>query len=334
MTVSSVGEHGLIARIRAAAGPMPPWVRVGIGDDAAVIDPPRGEVEVVTTDAQIEGVHFRQDLLSWPAIGAKALSVNISDLAAMAASPRAATLSLALPPSMPLADFDGLLEGFLHVARAARVPLVGGNLSASPGPVVIDVTLIGSARKRRLLSRAGGAAGHLLYVTGQLGAAAAALRTADPDGTAGTPSEAREPSAKAENPEDFTRTSRVLLPLARELAANRLASAAVDLSDGLADGVRQLAAASGTGATVYSSKIPVHPAATAEDALNGGEDYELLLAVPARRRRGFEAVARRHDRVTCIGELTPAASGCRLDRAGVTAALPGGFSHFGAWSGD
>lgn len=317
MTISSVGEHGLIARIRAAAGPMPPWVRLGIGDDAAVIDPPRGEVEVVTTDAQVQGVHFRADLMSWTAIGAKALSVNVSDLAAMAASPRAVTLSLALPPAMAIADFDALLDGFLTVARAARVPLVGGNLSASPGPVVIDVTLIGSARKRRLLTRAGGAAGHLLYVTGQLGGAAAALR-----------------AAKPWNHDDFTRTSRVLLPLSRELAANRLVTAAIDLSDGLADGVHQLAAASGTGATVYSSKIPVQTDATVDDALRGGEDYELLFAVPPRRRRGFEVVARRHDRVTCIGQLTPAAAGCQLDAGGTTAALATGFSHFGAWSGD
>ena len=169
MTISDIGERALIERIRARVPPPPAWVPIGIGDDAAVIEPARGELEVVTTDCQVEDVHFRRAWMSMRDIGRKALAVNVSDLAAMGASPRVATLSLALPSSLPVADFDELLDGFMSLANEVKLTLVGGNLAGSPGPIVIDVTLIGSARRRRILTRSGGRAGHLLYVTGSLG---------------------------------------------------------------------------------------------------------------------------------------------------------------------
>ena len=299
--ISEIGEHALIARIRERAGTPPSWVHIGIGDDAAVIAPERGELDVVTTDCQIEGVHFDRRWHAMREIGAKALAVNLSDLAAMAALPRAATLSLALPPALLLEDFDALVDGFLSLAALARVTLIGGNLSNSPGPIVIDVTLIGSARRRRILTRSGGAPGHLLYVTGPLGAASANLET-----------------HKRSDAHTL-----LLLRLSRELASNRVVSACMDLSDGLADGVSQIATASGTGAAVGSASVPVHPTATLEHALRGGEDYELLFAVPAKRRRAFERIAGRMTPVTCIGELTKDPS-LRLDEG----PLGGGFAHF------
>lgn len=308
MSISTLGEHALIARIKTRAGDAPPWVQIGIGDDAAVIEPARGELDIVTTDCQVEDVHFSRAWMSMREIGAKALAVNISDMAAMAAMPRAATLSLALPAALAIDEFDALIDGFLRLARAAKITLVGGNLSRSPGPLFIDVTLIGSARKRRILTRGGGAPGHLLYVTGYLGGAAHrvanALRSDDLTGRWGERTVA-------------------LVACSRAVSANRLASACMDLSDGLADGVRQLAAASGTGAAVLSSKVPVAPGATLEQALTGGEDYELLFAVPARRRRGFEKIAGQQSTVTCIGELTKAPD-LSIDGA----PLPAGFSHF------
>lgn len=303
MNISEIGEHALIARIRERAGAPPSWLEVGIGDDAAVIVPERGELDVVTTDCQIEDVHFSRAWMSMREIGAKALAVNLSDLAAMAAAPRAATLSLALPPALALDDFDALIDGFLTLATLAKLTLVGGNISKSPGPIVIDVTLIGTARRRRLLTRGGGAPGHLLYVTGTLGLASANLARQRGGGSYERPA--------------------LLIGVARELAANRLASACMDLSDGLADGVSQMARASGTGAHVLSSKVPVHTDATLEQALRGGEDYELLLAVPQRRRRGFEKIAGRTTAVTCIGELTKDPA-LRLDEG----PLGSGFVHF------
>ncbi len=330
MKISHIGEHGLIERIRERAGDAPAWVHIGIGDDAAVIEPERGELDVVTTDCQIEGVHFDRRWNSMREIGAKSLAVNLSDLAAMGASPRAATLSLALPGALALDDFDALIDGFLTLAKSAKLTIIGGNISSSPGPIIIDITLIGTARRRRILTRSGGSAGHLLYVTGMLGRAAAELerrRAYEPGGSYESERSyehsegSSEPSY--EHPAKSYERSVLLLNVSREVASNRLASACMDLSDGLADGVTQIAEASRTGATVISSKVPVHPEATLEQALRGGEDYELLFAVPPRRRRGFERIAARHTPVSCIGELTKAPP-LTLDEG----PLGGGFTHF------
>lgn len=318
MLISDLGEQALIARIRARMPVMPAHVITGIGDDAAVIEPARGELDVVTTDSQIESVHFDRAWMSMDDIGWKALAVNVSDLAAMGATPRAATLSLALPGTLAVADFDGLMDGFLALAAELRVPLVGGNLSRSPGPIMIDVTLIGSARRRRVLTRGGGRAGHLLYVTGTLGRTAAHVAMAQ-RGEVPAHASGRSPLVPA--------APRARLQCGQQVARNRMASACMDLSDGLSDAVQQMANQCGTGARILSSKIPVDASATLEQALAGGEDYELLFAVPLRRRRGFEQIAGRHADVTCIGELT-ANSGAVLDRAGVLEPLSPGFSHF------
>jgi thiamine-monophosphate kinase len=312
MLISDLGERALIERIHARVPAAPAWVAIGIGDDAAVLEPARGELDVVTTDCQIEDIHFKRAWMSMHDIGRKALAVNISDLAAMGAAPRAATLSLALPASLPVADFDALIDGFLSLAREAKVPLVGGNLSQSPGRIMIDVTLIGSARRRKILTRSGGRAGHLLYVTGTLGRVAAGIARAE----------------RGEAVDSLSPVSPVSrLSCGQQVARNRAASACMDISDGLADAVGQLAAASGTGARILSSKIPVDPLATLEQALSGGEDYELLFAVPARRRRNFELIAGQHTDIACIGELTPGADAV-LDRDGQVRPLGGGFSHF------
>lgn len=318
MLISDLGERALIERIHARVPVAPSWVTLGMGDDAAVLVPARGELDIVTTDSQVENVHFKRAWMSMHDIGRKALAINVSDLAAMGATPRAATLSLALPASLLVADFDALVEGFLSLAAEVRVPLVGGNLSRSPGPIMIDVTLIGSARPRKILRRGGGHAGHLLYVTGTLGRVAAGIANALRTEAAGT----LEPGTLGPSLSPVSR-----LVCGQQVARNRVASACMDISDGLADAVSQMAAASGTGARIHSSKIPVDAVATLEQALSGGEDYELLFAVPSRRRRGFEKIAGREATVTCIGELTPG-SDAVLDRDGLSEPLGGGFSHF------
>src|SRR5689334_5019394 len=118
---------------------MPSWVEVGPGDDAAVVKPPRGLREVLTTDALVDGVHFDQAFVPPDAIGHRALAVNLSDLAAMGAEPRAVLLSLALPGSMAVAVLDGMLDGFLRGAQAHRAALIGGNITRTPGPLVVNV---------------------------------------------------------------------------------------------------------------------------------------------------------------------------------------------------
>ena len=331
--LSHVGERALIERIRARAGAPPDWVELGIGDDAAVLRPPRGGVEVLTTDSLVEGIHFRREWTSPRAIGHKAIAVNLSDLAAMGAEPRGVLLSLALPSDLDLQWFDALIDGFFTVADRARAPLVGGNITGSPGPLVIGVTAVGAVHPRKVLTRGGGRPGHDLYLTGSIGAAAAGLGLRRAGLTdADLNSAAADCVARYEQPE-------ARLQCGIQVSRNRAASACVDLSDGLADAARQLSAAGGTGVVLDAAAIPVHPGAAAwasslnqdplQFALSGGEDYELLFAVPPRRRGGFLAVARRGGglAITRVGRLTTE-PGCWLQAGGGREPLPEGFVHF------
>src|SRR5204862_5303584 len=159
ISVSQVGEHALIARIRARLPPAPPFVVVGIGDDAAVLEPERNALEVITTDSQVEGVHFDLAFSSPADVGHKALAVNLSDIAAMGASPRIALLSLVLPPTWPAAHVDALVDGMAALAARSTVSIVGGNIARSPGPLVVDLTVTGSVHRRRVLTRSGARAG-------------------------------------------------------------------------------------------------------------------------------------------------------------------------------
>jgi thiamine-monophosphate kinase len=174
-TVAELGERALIERIKARLS-SPEWVLVGPGDDAAVIEPERRMADVLTTDALVEGVHFDRRFCPPDAIGHKALAVNLSDLAAMGAVPRAALLSLVLPGELPAADVDGLLDGMLALAARHQVSLVGGNITRSPGPLVVDVTAIGAVSPRRILERSGARPGDDVFVTGSIGNGAAGLQ--------------------------------------------------------------------------------------------------------------------------------------------------------------
>ena len=317
MTVEEIGEHALIERIRARIPPAPSFVIVGIGDDAAVVAPERNALEVFTTDSQVEGVHFDQTIVGAADIGHKALAVNLSDLAAMGAAPRVALLSLVLPPGLPVTAVDALVDGMTALAARARIAIVGGNIARSPGPLVVDVTAVGSVHRRRILTRAGARAGDDLYVTGSVGGAAYGLRLLQQSRSA-----VGRAVDKYRRPEPRTRFGTLL-------GRNRAARTCIDLSDGLADGVRQLADASGLGAIVDAGAIPVEAGAALEDALSGGEDYELLFAAPAAMRSRLRQVQRlaKDVTVTRIGRLT-ADRAVLLNRDGATEPLPSGFVHF------
>jgi thiamine-monophosphate kinase len=335
-TVATLGEHRLIALIRSLVPPAPAWVTVGIGDDAAVVEPERNRLEVLTTDVVIEGVHFDRKFCDPESIGFKALAVNLSDLAAMGAAPRVALLSLGLPAGLLVADLERMLQSLIALATRHKLVLVGGNIARSPGPLFLDVTVTGTCKRRRVLTRAGGRAGDELYVTGALGAAAAGLvwlRRADSAG----PSEGISPSETVSSAVERFLRPEPRLRFGVIAGRTQAASACMDLSDGLADAVRQMAAASGLGAIVEAAALPIHPGATEilqepsqilGAALSGGEDYELLLAVPRRRKRRFLAVHRLTGLpVTRIGVLT-AEPELMLRHQDRDEPLPGGFEHF------
>jgi thiamine-monophosphate kinase len=348
MVVADFTEQELIARVRAALPQAPPWLLIGIGDDAAVVEPERNRVDVFTVDAIVEGVHFDRRFTPPAAIGHRALAVNLSDLAAMGASPRLALLSMALPPELPCADFDALIGGLVQLAGAHKVHLVGGNLTRISGPLVVDVTAAGTAKRRGVLVRSGARPGDEIYVTGTIGAAAAGLQILKSGmpraGRAGQSGDATAGRGACAPEADAVR--RYLFPEPRVrtgvlLGRNRAASACMDLSDGLADAVSQVAEASGVGAILDAAALPIHAAARAcfagrgEDELIGAaaasDDYELLVTVRPRSRGRLLAARSGGAPFTRIGVCT-AERDVRLRWTDGAATrdtpLPSGFGHF------
>jgi thiamine-monophosphate kinase len=357
--VAGLSERQLVDRIRRQLLPAADWLLVGIGDDAAVVEPERNRCEVLSVDAIVEGIHFDRAFVPADAIGYRALAVNLSDLAAMGAAPRLALLSMALPPDLALADFDGMVGGFARLASAHRIQVVGGNLTRSPGPLMIDVTVAGSVKRRQALTRSGARAGDEIYVSGSIGAAAVGLRilretalttrettltTKDTKDTKEQSSgEIGRPFVSSASSVVKEAVARYLYPEPRirlgiQLARNRAASAAIDLSDGLGDGVHRIAEASGVGVRIDARALPIDPAVRAwcaergldpvQEAVSAGDDYELLFTVRPRTGRRLEA-ARRHGGapLTCIGRCVDGAAVVLTD-AGAERELPRGYEHF------
>lgn len=257
-------------------------MRLGIGDDCAVLRPPSGHDLLVTTDFSLEGRHFRRDWHSPEATGHRCLARGLSDLAAMGARPLAAFLSLALPAGFTKRVagrrwVDGFFDGLLALADQTGTPLAGGDTATAPGEAILaDIVLLGSAPRGTELRRRGARPGDLLYVTGALGGAAAEL-----DRLMATPQTFRKAFAGPNHPHLFPAPR---LRTGDRLRAARLATAAMDVSDGLSTDLRHLCEESGVGAVVDASALPLHvllQGKTLEEALSmalhGGEDYELLF---------------------------------------------------------
>jgi len=326
-TVADIGERALIQRITARLA-TPAWLVVGPGDDAAVVEPPRGALDVFTTDVQVEGVHFDRRFVAPDAIGHRALAVNLSDLAAMGARPRAALLSLVLPDDLDVDTVDGLLDGLIALADRCRVAVVGGNISRSPGPLVVDVTAIGAVRRRRILTRSGARPGDGVYVTGSIGDALVGLTSLQQGGS---------DTVTAQEQRYLRPEPRIGAGLA--LGGHRAATSCMDLSDGLADAVHQVAAASGVGITIEASALPIADAVRrwheregrdpAVAALQGGDDYELLFTTRTAHEGRLRGVRRavRDLALTRIGVVTRDRR-LVLRTADGDRELPGGYEHF------
>ncbi|HIF91727.1 MAG: thiamine-phosphate kinase [Myxococcales bacterium] len=270
-TLADLGEPALIRRIARRAGhPASAVWPKAIGDDAAILRPRKNEDLVLSTDAQVEGTHFRFERESPRAIGRRALAVNLSDLAAMGARPVGALLSLCAPPELALSVFDGMVAGFVDESRRFDCPLVGGNLSKAR-ECSLTVTVVGRVKRGHALRREGLRLGDLLFVTGELGAAALARLRADRSGG----QLRRIPTARIE--------------AGLALAQIPQVRACIDLSDGLASDLSQLLECTGLGAEIDPGSLPSPRGFTRScvslglDATTlqaaGGEDYELLFGL-------------------------------------------------------
>lgn len=263
-----LSEEELLEAIRRVLSGAGPEVRVGVGDDAAVLAPSGGEL-VITTDALVEDVHFLRGPTGARDLGYKAIAVTVSDIAAMGASPRAAVCALTLPSDVEAAWVMELFGGMREACDEYALWLVGGDLS-SGREAAIAVTVTGEVAPGRAVLRSGARTGDHVVVTGELGGSAAGLRLT---GSRTMPTEKERALVR-----------RHLRPTARVgeggVLAARGATAMMDISDGLALDLTRLCHASGVAATIAIADVPVAHLATLEDALGGGEDYELLATMP------------------------------------------------------
>ncbi len=296
LRLADLGEDRLVARLTRGL-PTSATLLVGPGDDCAVLAGPNARRrQLLKTDALVEGIHF---LPTAPpaAVGWKAAARAVSDIAAMGGWPTHALVTLAAPPTCDVAWLTGVYRGLARAARRFRFSIAGGETSGAPtgNAVVIAVTLLGEVEAKCCVLRSGGRPGDVLAVTGRLGGSLAGWHL----------------------------KFQPRLDEARWLAQHFRPTAMMDLSDGLAQDLPRLAAASGTGWRLDVKAIPRRRGATLAQALGDGEDFELLLAVPPRRWTALQtAWAKRFPRLplTRIGQLTP---------AGLTEPpLHGGYAHF------
>lgn len=318
----SLSEFTLIDRFFSACGTPRADCALGVGDDAALLRVPADRELAVTQDTLVQGVHFFAGSAPQP-LGHKALAVNLSDLAAMGAEPAWATLALTLPAAGP-AWLAAFAAGFCTLARDSGVQLVGGDITR--GPLALSVTALGLVPHGQALRRSGARPGDLIYVSGTLGDAGLALLRLGQDREAELSDELR---ARLERP-----TPR----LALGQALRGLASAAIDVSDGLAADLGHILECSGVGAELRLADLPLSPAITAHLAqggdrllpLSAGDDYELCFTLPPGHRADLEAlVPRLACPITCIGRIGTRPGLRVLGPDGRTLPLArGGYDHF------
>jgi thiamine-monophosphate kinase len=318
-SILPLGEKSLIARIRRRAARRQ-GVAAGIGDDCAIVQIPPGNQTLVTTDLSLEGVHFRREWHPAEAVGHRCLTRGLSDIAAMGGIPIAAFLSLALPQNLPQSWADQFVKGLLKLADACHVSLAGGDTAQSPSGVLADIAVVGSVPKGKAIRRSGARAGDRIYVTGALGGAAATLKLLF--------------SGRKLRPSDFPRHFRPTprIEVGRFLLEKALASAMIDLSDGLSTDLVHICEESGVGAGIQAPAIPCasigKPAREVDlqFALHGGDDYELLFTA----RHGKRVPSRIAGvPITQIGHITSDKHVVLVNQDGVASELrPQGWEHF------
>ncbi len=317
MKIDQLGEFGLIDRIQSALPQPGRDVMVGIGDDVAVLRAGGERVLLATCDVQVEGTHFLRDAISPRDLGRKALAINLSDIAATGGTPRFALISLGLPRDLAVEYVDELYAGLRIEAERYGVDIVGGNISGSPSGLFVDITLLGEAMPENVVLRSGAQVGDQILVTGTLGDAAAGVAMLlDP---ALTTTEAYAAAARARRDTPTPRVKEGIW-----IGASHMATAMVDISDGLAGDLGHLCERSGVGARLLAQNLPITRAnrdlaqvARGSElyfGLHGGEDYELLFT--ARPAQAAALATQITDQtgtpVSIIGEILPEGEGMQL----------------------
>lgn len=317
-------EMDFVAWIRRRTPRQVEGLTLGIGDDAALVTVPPGQELILTADMSIEDVHFRSELHPPRAVGHRALARSLSDIAAMGGTPRYALLSLAVSEHTTRRWLEGFFRGLLALARQFSVAVIGGDTAMVTGPTAADVIVAGVVPRGQALRRSGAKAGNRIFVSGRLGMSALGLRSLLP--------QSRSRSSPSKSALRAHLSPQPQCALGRFLSEHRLATAMMDLSDGLSIDLLRLCTASGVGARLFADQIPKPVIPDPEDALelalHGGEDYQLLFTVPAAK---MAKIPRLFGRVPlhCIGEIHTSPGIELVDSEGRTVPVKtGGYDHF------
>lgn len=333
-TLEHLGEFGFLEKIRASLKSKDPSVKLGIGDDAALFKPTPGHELVFTTDMLVEGKHFDFKWITPWQLGAKTMAVNVSDCAAMGARPTVAVVSLGVPKDTPVANLEAFYDGMKGWGESYGAQIVGGD-TVSSDKFVVNVAMIGEVEAGHALKRSGAKVGDALFTTGTLGDSAAGLHSLQ------NPSEKGKEAASLLAKRHLTPTPR--FTAGRFLSTKKLATAAIDISDGLSSEIHHLCEESGTGAEIHEEGLPISPSLLhycgergldpLDFVLHGGEDYELLFTVPLPRIADAlrKLPAETGVAVKSIGRMVPQAKGITfINRKGERIPLASkGFDHFG-----
>lgn len=324
-----IGEFGLIANIRNRMGTSHPEVIRSIGDDVAVIDLGKKAL-LLTTDILIEDIHFERSWADPYRLGKKSLAVNLSDIAAMGGIPKYFLISLGLPKTLPLPFIFQLYRGLKEMARQFQVDLIGGDTSLAQ-KIVINICLIGEGKKENLLFRNGATVGDDLYVSGTLGDAALGLKFLQD----------KRPFKKPKGVIERHLTPIPRVELGQALGRMKIASAMIDVSDGLLSDTLHILEESEVGAEIWEDCLPLsrgylrwintYSKDPYQMALNGGEDYELLFTAPPKWKGKILSLSRSLNiPITRVGKILPLEKGLQLIRKGNKKVTLNrlGFDHF------
>lgn len=337
--IASLGEFGLIDHLARGFENRQPGSITGIGDDAAVISLPEGEVLLWSCDMLAEGIHFDLAYTPLHLLGYKAVAVNLSDIAAMNGIPRQILVSIGISNRFSVEAVDSVYEGIRQACKEYQVDLLGGDTCSSRSGLVISITAIGSQKPEKVVRRSGARAGDLICVSGDLGAAYMGLQLLEREKKVFEVNPDMQPEIPEEQAYLIQRQlkAEARTDIVHEFAEKGIVpNAMIDVSDGLASELLHLARQSNCGIQVFEDKLPVENLTrlAASDfglspvtcAMNGGEDYELLFTVP---QSDYEKVNRMED-VSIIGVVREASQGCFLHlRSGQAVALSAqGWAHF------
>lgn len=326
MKLSELGEIGFLKKIEAFLPLSDKSVLISIGDDAAAVKVSKGKSLLATTDLLTEGIHFDLRYISFYQLGAKALLVNISDIAAMAGIPKYALIAISVPDNIKVEELNEIYRGIKKTASAYKVSIIGGDTSGSKNGLMISITLLGEAKQGNIIKRDGAKIGDKIFVTGTLGDSSAGL----------------ELLKKGKRSGYLVQSHLLPTPRVKEayfIAKNRFATSMIDVSDGLSTDLNHICEQSRVGAVIYEDKIPLSKElkkaelkkAPLDYALSGGEDYELLFTVKRKNVKNiYDAISRSRLSATMIGEITERKRGILLvDKRGMEMPLlPTGFNHF------